>query len=138
MNQKIKNLEDLLREKDRLRTQLRIVQTELASSAKRTRSEFKTLVEDKFSISKQLGNLLQGSGGQIAEGAASKVIGRIIGGSSWWGGLVATLLPMVADFIRRQLEQRKARKAAEASAEDGSAPKTKNRNIFKRKKATDA
>lgn len=145
MNRKINNLEELLQEKARIQAQIKIVQTELNASAQRTRVELKALVEDKFSLTKQLGQLFQSD--SLKQGAATSALqaaGRIAGGSSWWGGIAASLLPMVIDFVRRQIERRRERKAAapaiESTASDtpatseGAPPKPRSRNPFRRKK----
>lgn len=143
MNRKINNLEELLQEKARVQAQLKIVQDEMKTSAQRTRQEFRLLVEEKFSLSKQLGQLFQGSAKPGVGTTALQAVGQVAGRGTWWGGIAATLLPMVVDFIRRQVARRKERKAAKPALESGpaaSAPaKTKSpgRRLFKRKKKTD-
>ncbi|MCC6460206.1 MAG: hypothetical protein IT260_07030 [Saprospiraceae bacterium] len=138
MLRKINNLDELLEEKKRLKAQLKIVQTELESSTRRTRQEFKTLVDDKLSLSKQLGQLFQGNGSALSDSPALAAIGRAAGGTTWWGGLVVSLLPMVVNFVRRQVERRKERKLAEAAAPPA-LPKPEGRKLFRRKKpASDA
>lgn len=134
MNRKINNLEDLLQEKARLHAQIKIVQSELNASAQRTRREFKTLVDEKFSLSKQIGALFQGGAGEGVESTALRTVGRVIGGSNWWSGLLTTLLPMAVNFIRTRLENWK-KKRAEAPPKK---PKTasKSRKLFKRKTKT--
>ena len=134
MNHKINNLEELLREKSRLQTQINIVQNELNASLSRTRLEFKTLLDGKFSLSKQLSQLFQGNAKPTAGNTALRTLGNMAGGSSWWGGLAATLLPMLVDFIRRQIERRKQRRAAKPAGQTVSA-KSKVRKLFRRKKA---
>ncbi len=141
MLNKINNLEELLQEKARLKAQLKIVQGELNASALRTRQEFKTLVEERLSLSKQIGQLFQGAGTrQVAENTALSTIGRMAGAGTWWGGLLATLAPMLLDLVRRQLEKRKARRAANQAAAETGAPaaQPKSRRIFKRKSAKPA
>lgn len=136
MLNKINNLEELLQEKARLKAQIRIVQDELNASAGRTRQEFKALVEDKLSLSKQIAQLFQGnSARQAAENSAVSTISRVAGAGTWWGGLLATLAPMLLDLLRRQLEKRKVRREAKRVAADPAdpAPKPKGRRIFKRK-----
>ena len=147
MNRKINNLEELLQEKARVRAQMKIVQAELNLSAQRTRQELKLLVEEKFSLSKQLGQLFQGSSAKPGVGtAALQAVGQVAARGTWWGGIAATLLPMVVDFIRRQVERRKERKAAKPAKpalESGTnaaapeKPKSRGRRLFKRKKKAD-
>ncbi len=132
MNYKINNLEELLLEKARVQAQLKIVQAELGASVVRTRQELKTLVDEKFSLSKQLGQLFQGGAQPGTGSSAVRAIGQVAGGGSWWGGLVSALLPMVVDFVRRQVQRRKERKAATPALE-GTAPKPKSRKLFRRK-----
>lgn len=134
MNRKINNLEELLQEKARLQAQLRIVQEELNASAQRTRREFKILVDERFSLGKQLGHLFQGGAQPLTENTALRTIGQVAGGGAWWSGIAATLLPVVIDFVRQQIgkwKQKRAAKALEAPA----AP-SKGRKLFSRKPKT--
>lgn len=137
MLNKINNLEELVQEKARLRAQLTIVQAELNASAMRTRQEFKTLLEEKLSLSKQLGQLFQGNARPAAAAgtAAVRTISQAVGGGTWWGGLLATFAPMLVDLVRRQLERRKERRknAKTETDENAPKPKPKSRRIFKRK-----
>lgn len=143
MNRKINNLEELLQEKARVQAQLKIVQEELKTSAQRTRQEFRVLVEEKFSLSKQLGQLFQSTAKPGMGTTALQAVGQVAGRGTWWGGIAATLLPMVVDFIRRQVTRRKERKAAKPALESGPAasapakPKSPGRRLFKRKKKAD-
>lgn len=146
MNRKINNLEELLQEKARVQAQMKIVQEELKASAQRTRQEFRLLVEEKFSLSKQLGQMFQGSAKPGMGTAALQAVGQVAGRGTWWGGIAATLLPMVVDFIRRQVARRKERKAAKPAKpalESGTnaaapeKPKSRGRRLFKRKKKAD-
>ncbi len=146
MNRKINNLEELLQEKARVQAQLKIVQSELNASAQRTRQEFRLLVEEKFSLSKQLGQLFQSTAKPGVGTTALQAVGQVASRGTWWGGIAATLLPMVVDFIRRQVARRKERKAAKPAKpalESGPAaaapakPKSPGRRLFKRKKKAD-
>lgn len=131
MNRKINNLEELIQEKARVRAQLDIVQAELAASAKRTRLEFKSLVEDKLSLSKQLGQLFHNAGTSTTAGStAMRAIGQVAGNSGWWGGIAATLLPLVVDFVRKQVDRWRQRRLAQPA---GDPAKPKSRKLFKRK-----
>lgn len=138
MNHKINNLEELLQEKARLQAQIKIVQAEMNASALRTRMEFRTLVEEKFSLTKQLGQLFQGGAKPGAGSTALQAIGQVAGRGTWWGGIAATLLPMVVDFVRRQITRRQERKAArpalEAPADAAEKPASGGRKLFRRKK----
>lgn len=139
MNRKINNLEELLQEKARLQAQIRIVQDELNASAQRTRQELKLLVDEKFSLGKQLAQLFQGGAKQLTEGTALRAIGQAAGGASWWSGIAVTMLPVVVDFVRQQIgkwKQKRAAKALEAPAEP--AKKSKGRKLFKRKTPPEA
>lgn len=132
MDRKINNLEELLQEKARLQAQMKIVQAEMNASAQRTRQELKILVDEKFSLGKQLGQLFQGNGKEPTGNSALRAIGQIAGGSNWWGGIAATMLPVVVNFVRQQFDkwkQKRAAKALEAPAE-----KPKGRKLFKRKR----
>ncbi len=133
MNRKINSLEELLQEKARLQAQLKIVQAEMSASTQRTRQEFKILVDEKFSLSKQLGQLFQGNDTKHPAGtSALRAIGQIAGGSHWWGGIAATMLPVVVNFVRKQFDnwkQKRAAKALEAPTE-----KPPGRKLFKRKR----
>jgi len=116
-NLNINNLEELLAEKARLRAQIEIVQAELNASASRTRDELSDFVENKFSISKQLGKLFQGGGvGQSAGSSAIGAVGRAAGLNPLWSGLLATLSPVLVRYAQNQLRKRKERKAAKAEA----------------------
>lgn len=138
MLNKINNLEELILEKARIKAQLTIVQGELNASAVRTREEFKTLIEEKFSLSRQLGQLFQGSAKPAVGSTAVRTISQAVGGGTWWGGLLATFVPMLVDLVRHQLERRKERRKDRKAATDETAPKPKSRRIFKRKAAKPA
>ncbi len=130
----INNLEELLAEKARLRKQLEIVQGEMDESAKRTREELRLFLEDKFSLAKQIGQFFQGGTAQAVGGKAVGALGQAAGMSAWWSGILATLTPVLVNFVRRQLQRRQERKlkAAEMPAQEPS-PKAKRRKLFKRK-----
>lgn len=147
MNRKINNLEELLQEKARLQVQIKIVETEMNASFQRTRQELTTLIEEKFSLSKQIGQLFQGGEKQGVGTTALQAVGRVAAGGTWWGGIAASLLPLVIDFVRRQIERRKEKKAAKPAVvknaappiivldnPDAATPKPARRGLFKRKK----
>ena len=135
MNRKINNLEELLEEKKRLHTQIQIVQDELVASAQRTREEFRTLVDEKFSLARQLGSLFNGNGKQAGEPSALQTIGQAVGRSTWWGNLAVTLIPLVMNFVREQVGRwkHKREEKREAKASMPAQPKSKGRKLFKRK-----
>jgi len=145
-NLNINNLEELLAEKARLRAQIEIVQAELSVSAGRTREELSDFIENKFSISKQLGKLFQGGGaGQSVGSSAIGAVGRVVGLNPLWSGLLASLSPVLVRYAQNQLRKRQERKAAKAEAaaesaleapeEQGAeaAVPVKKRGLFRRK-----
>ena len=135
MNRKINNLEELQQEKARLQLQIQITQAELNASLGRTREELKILVEDKFSLSKQVGQLFQGGASQVAQAGAVGAISRLAGQGTWWGGIVSSLLPIVVDMVRRQFERRKKRRAEKPETDETAVEKPKSRRLFRRKSA---
>lgn len=131
MLNKIDNLDELLAEKAKVQAQIRIVEKELVASSRRTREELETFVENKFALSKQIGQLFKGGTEQAIGGSAIGALGRAVGMGSWWTGLLSFLGPVVLNFVQEQIQRHKARK--NDAAAKPKAPKTKKRNIFKRK-----
>ncbi|MBL7776437.1 MAG: hypothetical protein JNK89_10580 [Saprospiraceae bacterium] len=137
MKNKIDNLDALLAEKARVRAQLRIVENELSASARKTREGLKVFVEDKLSLSNQLGQLFQGGARQALGSSAISAAGRAVGMSSWWTGVLTMLGPVLVNYIQKQFKNRKARRQDAAPA-NGDKPKAapakaKKRGLFKRK-----
>jgi len=141
MLSKINSLDELLAEKARLKAQIQLAHDELTISTRRTRAVFKNFLEDKLNIPEQLFRLFQGGGNGSRQGSVIGAIGQVAGLSAWWSGLLATIVPIVFNFVRGKISQRKERKQeAETEAQKTEKPKTKTkrRNPFKRKKATPA
>ena len=144
MSRKINNLEELLQEKARLKAQLDIVQAEMNAGVQRTRQEFMILVEEKFSLSKQIGQLFKGDDNQGIGTTALQAVGRVASRGTWWGGIASTLLPVALNFVRRQFTRQKERKAAKLALRESTqsapdipaetTPKPAKRGLFRRKK----
>jgi len=136
-NRSINNLEELLAEKARLRAQIEIVQEEMRISAGRTRDELSTFIEDKFSISGQLGKLFGGGGTQAAAGSSAiGALGRAAGLNPWWSGVLATFGPVLLRYAQNLLRKRRAAETEKASDEPDAeaAESAKKRGLFRRKK----
>jgi hypothetical protein len=137
MRSKINNLEELLAEKEKVKAQIRLVEGELTSSARHTRTLLKEFMERKFSFTNQISQLFEGGAKQVAEGSAIGLVGRAVGMGSLWTGVLSFLAPVLMNFVRGQFQRLKEKKNAPPDAAASKTPaKPKKRNIFKRKKAS--